>query len=739
MLKNIRFFISAALLLCSLLTGWSQAVKPDFDLYLDNAVTYGAKSTNAPRTVWLDLRRNGDRWERVWGIAGSFNTSFHYGFMSNVKEEDGKLAFDLQMTIMPDSYVKSDPILQVGQAIYHVEIARGVGDSYTGTYTGTCSGATVKGTARATARPPYEIKKDEKPFVGGEHPRLLFRKSDVPALKEKLATPFGQAAKAGFEKDAIGLGILYQLTDDKTYADKAAAFVEGIIWAKEPAQINDSHHQMVQYGWNWEEVSQAYDLCYDAWKPEMRRKAESYIVCWSNRAAYQHGTMNTQMPWTVGNGEAMNVAFGMGLGSLAVAGEKGPAPLKPVEPFMGESIPPAAGYTAGKDVPVVDFDPAKPIMQWLSTVAIPSLLNVDPFEKTGGFTGVRPESGTAFTVNEQPYTFAPLGADFLRPDGALVLNIGKNQRRGHVGTKPGPEWPGIADAPASFIYYTVLRIDAPRAVKVIAGFTANGKPQVYLNGRALAHGQVVKLEQGLYPVLVVARINTGWDDITVKFQDATDADMLASKEMMPSYQVEYDAKMKEWAFDTSEWQRTAGQNQEFAKLFGLFQSWIYLHCREGVGTGGIQPDHSGTSGPREYGSARYMSAYLTATGQQLSPYNDVRDFVMYKVFQRVYGDKGPGVPQSVNGNDQLDGAYFAFHWPIIRDELRPGLLCLATRDGHHQAGRSSEGTEWRAPELLQVCLCRLSSGDESEGTQGGIFAELGRTRSWIFWLPQWLG
>ena len=139
----------------------------------------------------------------------------------------------------------------------------------------------------------------------GEHPRLLFRRTALPALKEKARTPEGKAilkrlrllldGKDGqtmttFFRDpekpsqqagvysighAAGYGLLYQLTGEKKYAEFGRKCFE-----KAMAGIPDRDDR---YGFRkpggplragpsvgWYAVG--YDLCYDGWDEATRKK-----------------------------------------------------------------------------------------------------------------------------------------------------------------------------------------------------------------------------------------------------------------------------------------------------------------------------------------------------------------------------------------------------------------------------------------------------------------------------------
>jgi len=156
------------------------------------------------------------------------------------------------------------------------------------------------------------------PPKAGEHPRLFFRSSDLPALRAKMQTQEGHAIIARLKKTlgggegmpmdhrppnapfgdksepinlpegaysighAAGFGLLYQLTGDKKYADLGRKCFE---WAFEGIRDRDDKGR---YGWKgasgalragpslgWYAVG--YDLCYDGWDPAFRQQVAQAI------------------------------------------------------------------------------------------------------------------------------------------------------------------------------------------------------------------------------------------------------------------------------------------------------------------------------------------------------------------------------------------------------------------------------------------------------------------------------
>lgn len=146
----------------------------------------------------------------------------------------------------------------------------------------------------------------------GEHPRLFFRKGDVPALRERAKTPEGQAiltrlratlgggeamptvynaATKAYDDEvtkaqgplpegaytishAAGFGFLFQLTGETRYADLARQCVEK---GYDGVRDRDDRYAWVNPGGflrcgpSLAAYAIAYDLCYDAWDPAFRR------------------------------------------------------------------------------------------------------------------------------------------------------------------------------------------------------------------------------------------------------------------------------------------------------------------------------------------------------------------------------------------------------------------------------------------------------------------------------------
>ncbi len=163
-----------------------------------------------------------------------------------------------------------------------------------------------------------------EPVQPGEHPRLLFRKADLPALRAKAETPLGKAILARLRvllgengeavttvfnqtpphninkspKDqpmgiftswhAAGFGFLYQITGEQKYADMARTCVEHMLAGK---MDRDN-----RYGWMMPGTTMrasnvlgamgyAYDLNYDGWPEDFRQQIALEIQNYSKVTA----------------------------------------------------------------------------------------------------------------------------------------------------------------------------------------------------------------------------------------------------------------------------------------------------------------------------------------------------------------------------------------------------------------------------------------------------------------------
>jgi hypothetical protein len=273
---------------CALLLGiaWpltSKAAEPAQTgtvlLYLVGGMAPPNKTERETTDMELELvLRDGKLQPKGWGFAYMFNRMDHDVEISGEGEQ-----LTAKVILNKDKWFPKAN----GTAQYQITLKR-EGDSYSGTYTGSYAypGADgqithqVKGAVHGKiyplwTEPPAGFKKLEP----NEHPRLIFRKHDLPTLKKRLETPDGKAIFARMMEllpaqvsrhpktkpySPAGYGLAYQLTGDKAHAQKAQELLADML--------NLSGSQEIHYGPMAQSMAVTLDLCYDAWDEGFRQQ-----------------------------------------------------------------------------------------------------------------------------------------------------------------------------------------------------------------------------------------------------------------------------------------------------------------------------------------------------------------------------------------------------------------------------------------------------------------------------------
>ena len=234
-------------------------------------------------------------------------------------------------------------------------------------FKGSFDGKVVAGVTRyetkTDTRPWFVSAKGFKPVAAGEHPRLLFRRSDLPALRKKMATPEGQAILkrlryllngsdgetmttvfstathaymgGGYKSITVrkpgvftighvaGYGLLYQLTGDRKYAEFGRQCFE-----KSLAGVRDRDDRYSFRGpggplragpsLGWHAVG--FDLCYDGWSEADREKFGRSIAEYAEGSSTKkESKRSTLEALTRGTMPPASNHFGMQVGGAALA------------------------------------------------------------------------------------------------------------------------------------------------------------------------------------------------------------------------------------------------------------------------------------------------------------------------------------------------------------------------------------------------------------------------------------
>jgi len=360
-----------ALFVCCCLAASAAAEDPDvgLDLHLEGALIRAAGEDPGKRlVVYLEPDPEGGFVEEFVGWSAEVGPwvrpdkdgSRYYARVDchgtiMAQERDGE-AWTLELCVVqpPDPYVPDS----AGEGRYTVTLAAAADGAYHGHFAGDFAGRAAEGPVeghRDRRLWPRRLA-DHVPPEPGEHPRLLFRRDDLPELREQAATPRGRAILArlrtmlgvGGENgdrpstlwDGAGFGFLYQITEDKVHADRARAAVERALAGE---RDRDRRYAFVKAGGRLRKgpsvaaIAMAYDLCYDAWDEEFRREvaARIAVAVWGGMrgdpdALARAESVNGDLLFEPGRGQLMPHSNhygawngGGGLATLAIRGDPG--------------------------------------------------------------------------------------------------------------------------------------------------------------------------------------------------------------------------------------------------------------------------------------------------------------------------------------------------------------------------------------------------------------------------------
>jgi hypothetical protein len=204
--------------------------------------------------------------------------------------------------------------------------------------------------------------------AAGEHPRLLFRKADIPALRKKAQTEDGRKIIARMKvllgggdampsnycqekpvnyvnegavrkqpvgtfttSHSVGFGMLYVLTEDRKYADLARECLDKVF----AGQVDrDSRYNWTTPGTGFrlsfvlQSICLTYDLCADAWPADYRRKVVETVMNMKQKKVdgdkfYTLETLASAGGYPPGSNHFGAYLLGPGMVALTFRGEPG--------------------------------------------------------------------------------------------------------------------------------------------------------------------------------------------------------------------------------------------------------------------------------------------------------------------------------------------------------------------------------------------------------------------------------
>ncbi len=653
------------------------------ELRLFNALFRGDQPGDTASDLSLVLRRTPSGWLPACGTARNINHNVHIAKLSDVTLTDSTLSLKLDLTVFSDARGAEGR-----HKAFTVTLSSTDAGIYTGDYTDGYLPPFIpnrKAEARCHAiEPPGENFTLPRP---DEHPRILFRSSDLPELRKKARTPLGKAALAAMD-GPVGLAFRYQLTGRKHYARDAIPLVEKLMAR---GLVSDQYGNNV--GDRLERTALAYDMCFDAWPEAFRQKAAVYMKWAAEGILSARRDTHQAVNWHVCSNWSSPLYTGAAFAGLALWGKCGPIPEQPPPTNTGRSITPVENCTPGRGVPVFDFKSGAMSPDWIfaggfKTDDFPG----DPLQSLGGIDAAQPQVGDEVTFGGKTVRFAPLPEEkdkgFWRhenyEDGKKLIDVTNAIEREYFSTS---------------YFYIVLRNDKKRWVQFKPG---PHDAVVYLSGVRLERDEVARLKSGLHPMLVETYIDqiNPWGRQLMR-PSLVELPHVQALKCIKQQKTTHENEQIEWIKRIMEWEQFGGLDLACRDLFLRSRHMMYLFCREAVGTGGFQAELTHYSGIAEKPPARYMSAHLQMFGTHVSPQEDIEALLPRKMFVHVYPEKKEPWAVEINGTPQLQNELLASLYPVVSEKLQP----VVKWGWHKHTGFT--GANWQALSETRPVLALL--------------------------------
>ncbi len=580
-----------------------------------------------------------------------------------------------------------------GHVFYEMSFTRRDDGSYEGTFTEVAGTETTEGTLRAVMTPPQKKSaRKHKPIKSGEHPRLLLRKADLPALKARLETPFGQAflARAKDTKDPVLTGLLYQLTGEDRYAREALRILKSYSDIDgNPALTGDIGHQLVR-------AVLTIDLCYDAWPEDYREELLQQVKARLPKRQY-----DLLIPHA--NYNQVSNYYGPAFGSAAIASlllheRTGPAPEEPVKPlcvrFKDCKVAPLEDYTPPQGVPLVDLVDDKLPEDWIYAGGLKPREGKDPLDALGGGEKARPMLGDELTDGSKTVRFARVSREkdegYFEWGGRKVLDVSNAIGRVYHSYS---------------VFYTVVRNSKPGWYEFNIG-SDHKESRTFLNGIEIRQGDVMQLDKGLYTLLIEVRIGQtepwGREMLAARFTHLKDGKVRKQTvgEVNDEIRARYRQALAYWKTETAEWKARDKEDLSCVRMYHKGREQMYQHLRFGIGDGGFQAEATHYGNIAAYYPLLYATFHRTAMGRDVSTYPDATHVLPRQMMQAFLKDSRP-IIMNLNVKGHFDPRWVANQFPLVPEKLKPSLLWGWNRILGIQAASTGEIDRKRADAMLQ--------------------------------------
>jgi len=527
----------------------------------------------------------------------------------------------------------SDPWIEMtGEATYLLEV-RIDGRHCAGTWSGTCRGAACQGELRGDVTPIARREGFQAP-APGEHPRLLLRRADLPALRQKAATAWGKTWLERIQKDTsspAAQGFAYVITGDKAHAAKAIAQIERAL------DQQQWYHTGVAHAPAFAAVEHliAYDLVYDACPQELHRRMRAFL---RDKAEFFYwGVHNGQYnPSPTGNWSLI-YRSGCGLIALSLLDEPAEDRAEPAKPQVPHISAPRE-HPAG--IPLSAVRDKQPLEKWVFLGPVD-----EPAEREAWQAGKAAD-------------FQPL-PDAVLKDG--VIDLAALTKRTYC---RAVYLYCLADVAQAGHY----RLETTRRLKALRYTCAR------LGGQFVRPGEMVRLEAGQYPLLV--RL---WPEPVGNWEPLTFSATLAqqSEEQAQAW-LASGVRMWQAQSELAPWRKSArrqlGMDPDALRWARCAALSAEGYFTKGLGDFGWNQEGEAYTRHAVRAAMPFALCYRNTFGYDIPGAERLGMMLALATAATIFSDRGAAMQSYNVGGGPMDVDLFARGFAFVPEKQRPGVL-----------------------------------------------------------------
>jgi len=686
----------------------------DLRVHLNGGLTRTTHAGPTRADILLDLKlRDGAVKPEVWGYAVFYNEFGAYAHPYNKQDHSGEVRhavstergwkLRIEMPIRGDRFQQSVD----READWTIDLVRD-GNSLTGTFEGTFDGNTVQGDLGGEVNSLWPAQEPGfKPIQPGEHPRLLFRKSDIPGLRKRAKTAQGKEIveqlrealtrpmnpeNAGYH--AAGMGMLFVLTGEQRYADNTATLVGKIIRNRAPGGENFwiSSYKLILRVPPAVGVALAYDLCYEGWDEPFRMRVAAALEAKAEELIEGKGRGTNEHPHSNWMGMARG---GAGICALAILGDAIAPPAAPIPLGQAERIEPHSADDSNR-TPIAEFSDNSMPKVWIGLGPF-GLAKGDPLEALGGPTR------------------ASLGYDQMI-GGLKTFSCTEDNTRGRYSGTPaiafdmygyqkefapflgGKKHPDVTPPEKPCVYFfCAIRNDEARTA--VVRYAMEGKVETWIAGQKVTEGQAIELDKGVYPVLLRVALNEG--NFAAMMLDGTT-------------KAEYDAQLADWEKSMADYRARRGQGVTVPRSLAIAERSIKRYLYAGIS------DHGTGAEGDEYlryawchGVAPYLQMLRRVMGRDLIEASGAGWVLPAWAIRMRIGDRPEIAGFGTGGTDWGRELYRSGDWGMGLGATRRDLLPGMRWTFNHMFGHKGDGSyDINQPHHAVFALANLPPDEE---------------------------